>query len=241
MPPVLGPSPPSMHALEVLGRQHRQDGLAVGDREERHLRTVEVLLDDDPVAAGRVSQRLVAVLGHHDALAGGEPVVLDDVGRAERVERLRGLLGGAAHAGHRGRYVGRGHHVLGEGLGALEDGRLLRRPEAGDADRAYGVGDPRDQRRLRADDDQVDAEVAGEPGDRRSPSSGSTSWLVATPAVPGLPGAACTSVTSGRARAPGRGRARARRCRRRAPSSGPPGGASGASPSTGSGGTSVLG
>ncbi len=41
---------------------------------------------------GSVRQRLVAVIGDDDALAGGQAVVLDDVRRAERVESCGGLL-----------------------------------------------------------------------------------------------------------------------------------------------------
>ena len=43
-------------ALEVLGRLQRVDGVPVGDREQRHLRPVEVLLDDDALALTRVSR-----------------------------------------------------------------------------------------------------------------------------------------------------------------------------------------
>ncbi len=113
-----------------------------------------------------MGQRLVAVLGDHHALAGREPVVLDDVRRAERVEGVGGGLRRAADPGHRGRDAGGGHHLLREGLRALEPGGLRRRAEAGDAPRADGVGDPGDQRRLGADHDEVDAEPLGQVRDR---------------------------------------------------------------------------
>ena len=70
------------------------------------------------------AERLVAVRGDHDALAGGQPVVLHDVRRPERVDRLRGLLGRRTHVGPAGRHTRRGHHVLGERLRPLD----LRRP-----------------------------------------------------------------------------------------------------------------
>ena len=49
------------------------------------------------LAGARVGAGRLDVVGHDDALAGGEPVVLDDVGRAEGVQRLVGLLGRGAH------------------------------------------------------------------------------------------------------------------------------------------------
>ena len=74
-------------------------------------------------AGARVRQRLVAVVGDDDALARGEPVVLDDVRRAEGVERVGDLVQRCVHTrasavGH----VGRGHDLLGERLAALEPG-----------------------------------------------------------------------------------------------------------------------
>src|SRR3712207_8617264 len=49
----------------------------------------------------------------------------------------------------------RGHHVLREGLAALELRRLLRRPEAGDARVPDGVGGTGDQGHLGPDDHEV--------------------------------------------------------------------------------------
>ena len=45
------------HALEVLRREQRDDGGAVGDGEQRNLGAVEVFLDDDAGAGGRVRER----------------------------------------------------------------------------------------------------------------------------------------------------------------------------------------
>lgn len=104
------------------------------------------------------------VVRDDDALAGGQTVVLDDVRRTEGVEGLGDLLGGGADVGAAGRHAGRGHHVLGERLGALQLGGLLRGAEHRDARLAHGVGDPRDQGRLRAHDDQLGAELDGQRG-----------------------------------------------------------------------------
>lgn len=108
------------------------------------------------------------VAGHDDALARGEPVVLDDVRGAEGVEGLGDLLGGRADVGASGRDFGRGHDVLGEGLRALELRGLPGRAEDRDAHLAHGVGDPRDERGLRTYDDQVGTESLGEGGHRRA-------------------------------------------------------------------------
>ena len=153
-------------ALEVLRGLERVDRGAVGDREERDLGAVEVLLDDHPLAPGGVVERGLPVLGDDDALAGGEAVVLDDVRRPELVEGGRDLPGRGAGAGGRGRHPGRLHHLLGERLGALEPGGLAGGAEAGDAAAGDRVGDTRDQRRLGADHDQVGAQGGGQVGHR---------------------------------------------------------------------------
>ena len=112
-----------------------------------------------------MSQRLVAVGRHHDALAGGEAVVLDDVRRAERIEGRRDLVGGGAEPRVGGRHAGGGHHVLGERLRPLELRGRAGRAEAGDARGRDGVRDARDQRRLGSDDHQVGAELRRQRGD----------------------------------------------------------------------------
>ena len=165
MPPVLGPSSPSKIRLKSWAGWQRVDRRAVGDREQRHLGAVEELLDHHPLALRGVGRGRVPVVGHHDALAGGEAVVLDDVRRAEGVEGGGDLGRRRADVRRRGRHPGRGHHVLGERLGALELGGLAGRAEAADPAVAHGVGDARDQRRLGTDDDEVGAERLGQVGD----------------------------------------------------------------------------
>ncbi len=145
--------------LEVLRGLHRQHRRTVGDREQRHLGTVQELLDQHLVTTGRVRERLVAVRRHHDALAGGEPVVLHHVRRTEGVDRLGGLLGRRTDVGAAGRHARSGHHVLGERLRALELSSVLGRSEDRDPGRAERIGQPGDQRRLRPDDDQIDADL----------------------------------------------------------------------------------
>ena len=68
-----------------------------------------------------------------------------------------------------------------------EPGGVGGRAEAGDPDGGHGVRDAGDQRRLGADDDQVRADPSARAA-TDSPDIGSTSWRVATAAMPGLPG-----------------------------------------------------
>ena len=150
------------HPLEVLSRLQRHDGAAVGDREQRHLGAGEVLLDDDAAARRRVRPGLVAVLRHHDALAGREAVVLHDVRRADLVEGGVRSLRRVADEGPRRRDARSGHDVLGERLRPLEPGSGGAGPEAVDPAGPDGVGRTGDQGRLGTDDDQVGADGAGQ-------------------------------------------------------------------------------
>ena len=152
--------------LEVLGRLERIDRRAVGDREQRHLGPVEELLDHHPLALRGVRHGGVPVGGHDHALACGEPVVLDDVRRSEGVEGGRDLGRRRTECGGSRRHPGRGHHVLGERLGALELRGLAGGAEAADPTVAYGVGDARDQRCLGTDHHEVGVEGGRQVGDR---------------------------------------------------------------------------
>ena len=191
-----------VRALEVLRGDQRHDVDAVGQDEQRDLGAVEVVLDDDAAvglgqARLRVGQRLGAVVGHDDALARGEPVVLDHVGGAERVETRGGLLDRRRHPRLGGGHARGGHDLLGERLGALEPGARGGRAEDGDPDGPHGVRDARDQRRLGPDDDEVRVERCVASAATADPSSWSTACSVASAPMPGLPGAACSAVTAG--------------------------------------------
>ena len=93
MPPVFGPSILVEDALVILGGQQRHGPGAVRDDEERHLRTDEALLEDEPRAGiaelgARPSwsaplARRFAVRRNDDALAGGETVRLQRRREAE--------------------------------------------------------------------------------------------------------------------------------------------------------------
>ncbi len=92
------------------------------------------------------------------ALAGGEPVGLDDVRRRDPGQVRGGLRSVRQRHRRRGRHSRRGHDLLGEALAALQRGGRGRRPEAGHPGGADGVGDPGHQRRLGPDDHQVRGE-----------------------------------------------------------------------------------
>ncbi len=103
--------------------------------------------------------------------------------------------------GQRGGNAGRGHHLLGEGLAALELRRLAAGAEAGDPPGADDVGDAGHQRGLGADDDQVGAHLDGQVGDavavEQARRAGRGTSAMAS--MPGLPGAAMTASTAGSA------------------------------------------
>ena len=152
-------------ALVVLRGAEGQHVVAVAEEEERHLGAGEELLHEHrprrQIGVG-VGERRLAVGRDDDALAGGEPVGLHDVRGAELVER--GLDLGAAGGAHRaaGRHARGIHDPLRERLRALELRGGLARTEHRDAALAHRIGDACDQRRLGADDHEVDEVLVGE-------------------------------------------------------------------------------
>ncbi len=161
MPPVFGPSLPSPTRLKSCAGCSGHDGGTVGETEEGDLGAVEVVLDNDrsPVArqaGARVVRGLGAVGGHDDALAGGQRVILHDVGGTQVVERGLDLVHRGAREGASRRHAGVGHDLLRERLGGLEARRVLRRAEHGDPVVQHGIRDARDERGLGADDHEVD-------------------------------------------------------------------------------------
>ena len=169
---MFGPVSPSPIRLKSRAGASGDRALAVAEREQGELVAVEELLHDDgDVAEAALDQHLVQrraglalVRGDHDALAGREPVRLDD-GRVAgdrghaRLDVLDERVRGGGDAG-------RGHDLLGVGLRALEPRGGGDGAEAADAGGEQGVGEPVDERRLRPDDDEVDLRRAGRGGER---------------------------------------------------------------------------
>ncbi|CAH0327180.1 hypothetical protein SRABI128_05844 [Microbacterium sp. Bi128] len=153
-------------ALEVLRRGQGHGVGAVAKDEHGDLGSVQELLDHHGAArveAGLgMREGLVPVGGDHDALAGREPVVLDDVRGAEGIEGVGGFPGIGGNAGHCGGHAGLGHDFLGEGLGRFQLGRGLAGAEDRDAGGADGVGHAGGEGRLRTDHHQVNGELEGQ-------------------------------------------------------------------------------
>ena len=154
MPPVFGPSSPSSSRLKSWAGASGRTFWPSRESEERDLLALEQLLDDDVPAerAGAHERRIRLVLSAADehTLARREAVGLDDAGRPGFVENGSGR--------HRGGL----EHLLGEGLRPLDARGRLARPEHGHAGAPKLVRDARDERRLGADDDEVDLVLPAE-------------------------------------------------------------------------------
>ena len=98
---------------------------------------------------------LGTVGGHDNALAGGESVILDDVGGTQVVEGCLDLVHRGAREGASGGHAGIGHDLLCERLRGLETRRVLRRAENRDPIVEDRIGDARDERGLRADNHEI--------------------------------------------------------------------------------------
>ena len=207
MPPVFGPCVAVVPALGVLRGQQRDDGRAVGDGEQRHLRAVEVLLDQHRVARvehrrarGRARRPGRSVTSTPLPAASPSSFTTHGGPASSAATSSSAVASSAApptgHDARRG-HAGGGHHVLGEGLAALQLGGLRRRAEAGDA-RPRGRRRPRRRpaappaRRRRGRRPSRRPARRPRPGRRRRPASGS-----ATARVPALPGAQASASTAG--------------------------------------------
>ena len=137
--------------LVVAGGREGDGGLAGGYGEDRQLRPLEELLDVERLVErlDDLECRVELVLGaaDPDSLAGGEPVELDDARRLRDRQRAGGGNAGGVH------------DFLREGLRAFDARRRRAWAEDGDAAVAQLVGEARDERRLGADDDEVDPEL----------------------------------------------------------------------------------
>ena len=150
MPPVFGALVAVADPLVVAGGAERDDRVAVAQREDRDLLALEQLLDDERPAErlGRAQPGVELGLraADPDALARGEPVRLDDA-RAAAAPR-------APARSARRRPPSRPSRTPSTLRSARPRRRARRRRRRG----AQHVGEPGDERRLRADDDEVDVE-----------------------------------------------------------------------------------
>ena len=156
----------------VLRRRKRQDRVAIRDHDEAGFFAVEKFLDDDAragiaklVAFEHVGGRgfgFLERLRHDDAFAGRQAIGLDDDRRAliTNVGQRLVEVGEILVVGRRD--VVAGEEILREGLRAFELGRGRGRAEAGQVGFYKTVDDARNERRLGADDGQVDGFILGE-------------------------------------------------------------------------------
>src|SRR4029450_3857912 len=105
--------------LEVLRRLEGPYGASVGDPEPTHFGPIEKLLDNHPTAFCSMINSGLSIMGHDDALAGCQRIVLDDIGRPEFAECLIGLSARQAFSGTSSGHAGYSHHLLGERLAAF--------------------------------------------------------------------------------------------------------------------------
>ena len=208
MPPVFGPVVAVADPLEVLRRRHRHDAsrrrtarAAKAPRPRGTPRPRPAL----PASPNRrveeeLAQRLARlsrVRRDDHALAGRQPVGLQD-GRVGGAVHLRlGLLVGVEHDVRGGRHAGLAHQLLGERLAALEPrGRGARAERrAGPRPRARPRAPPRAAPPAR----RRSGRRARRPPARTRPSTSSaaTSKQRASCAMPALPGAHSTSGARG--------------------------------------------
>ncbi len=178
MPPVFGPVSPSPTRLWSWAAASGSASLPSTEREKAHLLAIEKILDDDfhPGGAepaldqGRVDRLVggVEIEGDGDTLAGGEAVGLDhdgcpapsDVGLGRR--RIPKIAVGG------GRDAGLAAEILHKGFRAFECGRCGARPKGRNTLGFERVDQPEDERRFRADDDELDPFLPTEPDKPRN-------------------------------------------------------------------------
>lgn len=148
---------------------------AIAEAEEARFLAIEIGFDDD-FGAGSAKgaletvvdrrQRLVQRHRNRHALAGGKTIGLDDDRRALGADIGFGLRSIVETLVGACRNVVAGADILGEAFGALELGCSSGRTENHKAIGAQPVGEAGNQRRLRADNDEIDRLVLAEGRDR---------------------------------------------------------------------------
>ena len=155
IPPVLGPASPSYARLKSRAGasatasmpSHNANTETSGPSRSSSTRTSP---SNPSAAASPARSSLLGATDDH-ALPGREAVGLQHARGARLREQCR-----RRHAGH-------GHHRLREPLRSLDARRCRGRAEHGDSGVPEDVRDAGDERRLGADDDEIDVERAREP------------------------------------------------------------------------------
>ena len=189
MPPVFGPVSCSPTRLKSWAGARATASLAVAEREQRDLLALEQLLDQQVAAerGGRAQPGVELLLraADEDALAGREPVDLDHAGRPRDGEALRR----SARRRPRARPSRRPSSPRSAPLPG--SGRTRRCRRGGACRRARPRAAPPGRRRPGRCASSRQSES------RPSPSSARTGWHWPSAAMPGLPGAACSSSSCG--------------------------------------------
>ncbi len=153
--------------LVISRDRQRQRVPTVTHSDQARLASFEPLLDDDSATRGGGLDRLLRLIGRvadGDALARGEPIGLDDD------PAIRGGKFACEGGGFGGRFEGsRARHrdsggrcdLVAERLARLDLRRGGARPEDHDARRLERIRDPRGQRRLRPDHDELRGDGTG--------------------------------------------------------------------------------
>ena len=159
------------NALVILRGRQRQRMLAVAQREERRLLALHELLDNhfraslaEAAAEHHVDgiQRLFKIHRHHDALARRKAISLHHNRRTLRADIGLGCVGIGEMLIGGGRDVVRPAQGLGETLRAFELAGGFARSECLDPGGGQVIDDPRRDRRIRPDDDEIDCVRAAE-------------------------------------------------------------------------------
>ena len=169
--PRIGPGVTVENALVILTGCQRQYILAVDHDDEARFLALQKLLDDDTctrLAKLVARQHGVDGLmrfgqrhGHHHALAGSQPVRLDDDRRTLGIDVTVGFSGVGKSGKSRRRNLVPGHEALGKILGGFQLCRFAGWPENLQPSCAEKIDDTRRQRRFRANNGHGDAFALG--------------------------------------------------------------------------------
>ena len=172
MPPVFGPVSPSPTRLKscaaASGRAawpwQSASSETSSPTSSSSTTTVAPGLAERAADEARLDRRLRrgAIGADRDALAGREPVGLDDARAAELVDGAQRLVAVGARPVARRRHAGGEHQLLRERLRALDERGARRRAEDGDARAPQRVAEAEHERQLRPDHDEPGLEVMGQ-------------------------------------------------------------------------------
>ncbi len=202
MPPVLGPVSPS--PTRLWSRAVPRNTASVPSHSANRLTSSpsrHSSITTGPAAIRRsiAASASASVCATTTPLPAARPSALTTIGGAAAAGELARLGGVGEALPARGGDAGGLGHLLGEGLAAFQPGRGGGRAAAGDARRRHRVRQAGDQRRLRARHHQVDLRCGWRTAPARRGPVAPIGTSSASGAMPGLPGATHSLVSSGEA------------------------------------------